>query len=72
MELVDLQVIILNLGLYRLIKFIIELQSHVSLNIPNTVEAVDLLRLAKIEKTKNKGAGEQFKLVIDGECCLGM
>ncbi len=37
---------------------------------------MDLLKLAQASKTKqnrgdnNRGGGEAFKLIIDGECCL--
>ncbi|XP_021964405.1 constitutive coactivator of PPAR-gamma-like protein 1 isoform X2 [Folsomia candida] len=48
-----------------------DLQSHFTQNIVNTVESVDLLKVAQTVKTKNRNdRGEQFKVIVDGECCL--
>lgn len=42
-------------------------QSHITQNISNAVEQVDLLKLAQARTKKNEGP---LKLVVDGECCL--
>ncbi|CAL8093948.1 unnamed protein product [Orchesella dallaii] len=44
-----------------------DLQSHITQNIPNAVEQVDLLKLAQARTKKGEGP---LKLVVDGECCL--